>query len=246
MTRLSGAAVLGVFLSWSVALHAQDKDPIKEKLDKAKTVYEAERTKLREGLLMNLQKKEKTAREAGDKKLVDQVVAEQEKFESDGVMPTVIPTTEYQRQVRQSFRTVESAYKQAIKECLVAKKDDAAESLGKELEELEKQALGVSKIWIGPDTGNNKWTLKLEMLATDGTDFTGNFYYLEKDVVRHQAKIKGTIIKGAISFKTDNIVKNGGWQPIVVNGTMAGNRIEGSWATLKGGFKGALILDLQK
>ena len=38
MTRLSGAAVLGVFLSWSVALHAQDKDPIKEKLDKAKTV----------------------------------------------------------------------------------------------------------------------------------------------------------------------------------------------------------------
>ena len=51
----------------------------------------------------DLQKKEATARKAGDKKLVDQISVEQEKFESDGVLPKVVSTFEYQRQPGKCF-----------------------------------------------------------------------------------------------------------------------------------------------
>lgn len=208
MVRIVVCTLVFSFLIPVLALRAQD-DSIKEKLDKAKSGYEADLKKLQAGLVADLQKKEAAARKAGDKKLVDQVLAEQEKFESDGTLPKVVSTTEYQRQARQIFRTVEIAYKQAIKEYLVAKKDDVADALGKELEDLrdavdgKKAANAVLGQFRGQWTANVATGFRVEMQITmkdDKIQVSAGYYNNKNQLVGGFVGVDPAIKDGLLTF----------------------------------------------
>ena len=209
MTRIAIGALLFSYLMPALALQAQDRDAIKENLDKSKASYGTDLKKLQSGLVADLQKKEAAARKAGDKKLVDRVLAEQEKFESDGVLPKVVSTTEYQRQSKQLFRTVEIAYKQAIKEYLVSKKDDVADALGKELEDLrdaldgKKAANAVLGQFKGQWTANVATGFRVVMeigMKDDKIQVAANYYNNANQLVGSFVGVDPAIKDGLLTF----------------------------------------------
>ena len=83
-----------VFVALAVGLcpaRADDADAVKEKLFQAKKAYDGETQKFRAAVAELLDKREEDARKAGNKKLVDQVKGEREKFEKGGELPASVP-----------------------------------------------------------------------------------------------------------------------------------------------------------
>jgi hypothetical protein len=138
------------------------------------------------------------------------------KFESDGVLPKVVPTAEYKRQTKAVFRTVEVAYKQAIKDYLVAKKDDAAELVSKELEELRsavdgtKAAEDVLGHFKGQWTANVATGFRVEMqigLKDDKIQVTANYYNNKNQLVGNFVGVDPALKDGQLIFSQKFIQK---------------------------------------
>jgi len=130
--RLVSLFVLAALsVSLAPARGADDVEMIKEKLYQAKKEYDGEVRKFRKGVGEFLAKREETARNAGNKKLVDQVKAEQEAFEKLGELPAKLPST-LQDQLRNARIKLDKAYTTAIKAYVQAKEDAAAEAAEKE------------------------------------------------------------------------------------------------------------------
>src|SRR5262245_5536091 len=118
--------VVVAFFAGAAALAcAQDKDPIKEKLQAAKTAYDKETEQFQKQVADWLDKQEATARKAGDKKLLDQTKSDRQAFVDDGNLPTTLPAALKQKPV-QARKAMDTAYDAAVKAYTKAKKDDQA------------------------------------------------------------------------------------------------------------------------
>ena len=121
-------------LGFAIALttvHGAD-DPSTDKLSRAKAAYEADIEKYKTAAIAWFDRKEETARKAGDKKTVDQVKSERQAFDDNGKLPTSAPTS-MKNQITSARGALETAYKTAISEYIRAKRDDEAASVEKEL-----------------------------------------------------------------------------------------------------------------
>jgi hypothetical protein len=116
-----------------------DDDPIADKLFGARLDYHKETERLRLELLETLQKKEDAARESGSLNLVKRIKEESEHFHLSGVLPSVVPTARYTQGVKKAKGDLKQAIQAAVKEYLIAKKDDLASELEPELDELKKE-----------------------------------------------------------------------------------------------------------
>jgi Spy/CpxP family protein refolding chaperone len=229
------------------AAKSKESDATKAKLDKAKAAYESEAKKQREALIESFQKKEESAARAGDKSLRDQVRLQREKFSTKGDLPDVIPANEYRWRMKQAIAAMEAAYKQALKDYLIAKKDYDADLVDKELAEFKKKlpTFSTPEVWVGM-TGSGRTPAKLEIESMDGVNFTGRYFILFPDgTVKAQDRVDGKIEKGTISFKHVNTKQPGVLVPCVAVGAITANRIEGTWETIDGGGKGTFWLALE-
>jgi len=115
---------------------AADADPIRAKLDTAKKVYTEAIAMHGKELLDTLQKKDDEVRKAGNLQLVEQLKKEKTTFETEGELPTMVPSLAYLNKMRQSKRSLDTAFRQAIKECLVEKLDNKAAEIEVELKQV--------------------------------------------------------------------------------------------------------------
>jgi hypothetical protein len=229
------------------AAKAAPNDTIKVKLDKAKAAYEAEAKKQRDALVESFQKKEESAARAGDKKLRDQVRNERERFEAKNALPEVIPSGEYRWRMRQANMTLEAAYKSALKDYLIAKKDYDAEAIDKELAEFKKKTTtpATPEVWVGvTEFKMTRIPNRLEIVSVDGDSFSGQYYLLFADgTVKGRDRVDGKIEKGRISFRHVNA--DSGILPSVAVAVISGNRMEGTWEAIQGGNKGTFSMMLE-
>jgi hypothetical protein len=118
-----------------------DPDEIKNSLDRAKETYERELAAHRKDLLSTLEKAEDEARRNGNKKLVDQIIADREAFGQKEKLPKSIPTRFYTLKVRQSRRTLEAAFRQAVKDYTRTKQDAKAGLVEGELQDFQGHSI---------------------------------------------------------------------------------------------------------
>lgn len=132
-------AVLALSVS-AARLTANQDDPVKTKLDKAKAAFNAEFAKLERGLDDALEKAETAARKKGDKVALDRIKLERTTLELALVFPKSTPQAISQK-LSTARGTLESAYALAVKEYTKASKDDKAAEVQKELEQFKKAGI---------------------------------------------------------------------------------------------------------
>jgi hypothetical protein len=110
-------------------------EAVKEKLARAKQDYDASAQKFKKTVIDLLDKREDEARKSGSIKVVEQVKAERAAFEKSGEVPGMIPAAT-QDPIIAARTKLDTAYKNAVKEFLVLKLDDAVASIEKERNEF--------------------------------------------------------------------------------------------------------------
>ncbi len=184
MNRLS-SLLLGIFLVLLVAVdRGQAADPIREKLDKAKTTFDEGMKKAQVEAKKEFDDREAKARKVGKKELVDKILEERKAFEETGAL-TDNASPKLRKMVTAQRTAIEAAYDEAIKKYTMQKKDDLATAVVKEKEELQNKAvvLGAKVIphqkaaealhphvvlGVQPAFGNTKYVKMTEPLPAGG------------------------------------------------------------------------------
>jgi len=114
---------------------ADDLGTVKDKLYQAKKEYDGEARKFRKAVSDWLEKREEAARKAGNKKLLDQVKSEKEKYSSSGEIPSDCPKA-LLTQISTARTKLDKAYTAAVRDLVKLKEDSAAEAIEKEREKF--------------------------------------------------------------------------------------------------------------
>ncbi|QJX00075.1 hypothetical protein [Frigoriglobus tundricola] len=131
--------ILALLLGVTCAAAYDEKDPVKEKLFAAKVAYDKEMSAFRKAADEWLDKREEAARKAGDKKALGTVKADRKAFEEDGALPKTAPVAIQQISVT-ARKTLETAYSQAVKDYIKAKKDEEATAVEKDFATFKTDA----------------------------------------------------------------------------------------------------------
>lgn len=118
---------------------AADVDDVKEKLFEAKKEYDAETRKFRTAVNESLDKREDAARKAGDKKAVDQVKTDRERYEKSGELPRDTSKA-LLTQIGAARAKLDKAFATAVKDLIRMKEDTAAEAVEKEYGKFQTDA----------------------------------------------------------------------------------------------------------
>jgi hypothetical protein len=172
-------------------------DPITAKITAAKDAFYAERDKAEQALIVLLEKKEATAKQAGDIKTIEAVRAESEAFRNEGTIPKLVPLTTYDTAMNQARAKLENAYAAGIKAYTLADKITEAKELKKNLDEVlsvdkrplpKEDPFQVNSVWVRPD-------YKLVVTQRQGERFLAR--YTGK---RHDRIVSGTYKNGEVRW----------------------------------------------
>ncbi len=132
MPTLVRVLLLSAFVTIALCpARADDAELVRERLFQAKKEYDAESRKFRAAVGEALDKREEDARKAGNKKAVDQVKVERDRFEKTGEPPAMTPLAQL-TQIRAARTNLNKAYATAIKDYVRLKEDAAAEAAEQE------------------------------------------------------------------------------------------------------------------
>lgn len=106
---------------------ADDVETVKEKLFQAKKEYDGETRKFRTAVTEALDKREETARKAGDRKAVEAAKAERDRFDKNGELPASTPAAAL-TQMKAARANLARGYMAAVKDYVRLKEDAAAEA----------------------------------------------------------------------------------------------------------------------
>jgi len=123
---------------------AAEDDAVRKKLDDARATYDKEIEALAKAVTDWFDKREASARESGNKKLVEQIKAERETFVEKNSFAKVSPELRERRS--STRRRYEAALQSAIREYTRLKRDDDASTIEKELADFKLTAYSVSDI----------------------------------------------------------------------------------------------------
>jgi len=123
---------LSLALAVVVCAGAADLDPIRENIDQAKATFDEDMAKYNAAAEAYFAKRERAARDAGNRKLVDQIKVEQKAFAEWGDLPKT-GTLELKRIAADAQRVVTTAFRASVKEFVKEKKDKEADGAEKEL-----------------------------------------------------------------------------------------------------------------
>ena len=127
-----------VFVALAVGLcpaRADDVGDVKEKLFQAKKAYDAEAQKFRQAVAELLDQREEAARKAGNKKALDAVKAERDRFDKTGEPPATVPLV-IRQQITTARGKLDKSYSTAVKDYVRLKEDSAADAVEKERQEF--------------------------------------------------------------------------------------------------------------
>lgn len=128
-----------VSVVFACGLAADDKpNPIKARLDEARTALEKDNEKAKADLLAQLDMKLEAAQKAGDLALVKKLRAERDAFAEGDELPKTVSTMGYKAALKKSFGRMTAAFVQARKEYTQAGKIAEAEAVDAELAEFLK------------------------------------------------------------------------------------------------------------
>jgi hypothetical protein len=130
-------------------LTAADDDPIRQKLDAAKSAYDKEMARHHKAVVDWFEMREDAARRAGDKKALDQIKAERKVYDQQGELPASAPR-QLTAQAETARKNLDAAYEQAIKDYTRAKKDTEAAEV-----EAEYQLFRFAATPLGRTVGRN-------------------------------------------------------------------------------------------
>jgi hypothetical protein len=146
---------------------ADEAEEVKEKLSQAKKTYDDELQKFKQAVTELLDKRKDDARQAGNKKLVDQIKAEREAFNKDSTPPATL-TAAIRQQITTARANLDKAYTAAVKGHVRLKMDTAAEVVEKEQREFQL----TSALLFGKHT--HLTTLKPYNISTEQHGFEHN------------------------------------------------------------------------
>jgi hypothetical protein len=145
MLRQVTFILAALLLSTTSILSADDE--VKKKLDTARTAYKSELEKFRSAVNEWFDKRMDEARKDGNKKAVDQIKLERERFSTKGDLPQQTPGS--LSSMPKTARTrLESAFEAAIKEYTKAALDKQAAAIEAELAEFKKPDLSQNLVKI--------------------------------------------------------------------------------------------------
>lgn len=125
-----------VLLTVAVAAGAQDEqDPVKGRLEAARSDFAKTMTKVRDEYSRFLSTSEERARRRGDKELVDRIKRAREEFSRSEVVGTDAPVS-LQRRISAAVSKLEKAFDSAISDYTRSGNDEAANSLKTELRQM--------------------------------------------------------------------------------------------------------------
>lgn len=124
------AAALAVALV-ACSARAADVNDIKEKLFQAKKQYDEETRKFRTAVSDALDKREAAARKSGDKKALDAVKGDRDRYDKTGELPPDAPKAAL-AQVTAARGKLDKVYADAVRDLVKLKEDDAATAVEKE------------------------------------------------------------------------------------------------------------------
>ncbi|HWL08326.1 MAG TPA: hypothetical protein VNQ76_07975 [Planctomicrobium sp.] len=138
MLPARGLFVAFLWLTVSVATAADD--PIAAKLERARQQYDKSREDIKGKVNQFLDRKQESARKAGNLPLLSVIDEARSQFETAGAIPDDAPTS-YYRQACVAHTTLESAYEAAIKSYTQGGQLDEAKRLSDALEVLKNTGL---------------------------------------------------------------------------------------------------------
>jgi hypothetical protein len=246
MRRAQGIAVFVFCLAGAIA-SGQDEDAVASKLVAAKTAYEKDLGKAREGLVAELKKMAEVRRKAGNLSALEKVESDLKAFEEKGTLPktiSTISTRDYTDAVRVARIRMTTAYAAAVKEYTTAGKTDLAKATQASLDEFKKAkgagtdevpddgfAEGVKfvgtnlQVWASaekkkkPTVKGNEW--QFVVTKRSGNEFTAEGFggcQWEGTIVK--GVVKGTCTKAPQGLK--NIIGNNSLLLLFNNWTFAG------------------------
>jgi hypothetical protein len=189
--RFLFALLVGVLAVGLCYARADDAAMVKEKLFQAKKDYDVEAQNFKKAIADLFDKREDDARNAGNKKLVDQVKAERAAFEKTGEPPQTIPIA-IREQMTAARTKLDKAYATAVKEYLRLKLDDAAEATEKEQQEFHFSGA----ILIGKRTFVS--TLKPYDIKVWNNTFASNGTFNDGTVKVNKIKLNGESVPHSI------------------------------------------------
>jgi hypothetical protein len=144
MTHLMHLSCVSLVLVVIAMAHADDADPIADRLTRAKEKFDADMRKIRTSVLDGLTKEEDAARaKVNNKALVDKIQVERKAFEEKGELPSkVLPSIA--QQASDARKAVDAAYKTAIREYTAKKQDAAATAVEKQLLDFRNNPIGLT------------------------------------------------------------------------------------------------------
>jgi hypothetical protein len=211
-----------------------DDDPIRDKLDKAKTAFDDAVEKYQKKVHDGLDKAEETAHKAGNKDRVDKIQAEREAFEnSDDDLPkSVVLAKEYKRDEDAARAILDLAYEAAAVEYLKEKKDAKAEGVADDRKKFQEghptDAFKVGSVWKGKAV--QVWIGHPEALRTDCS-----LTVLERDDKTFKATVEelgytlevhGTIVRGVIRWKAKDVKAIKGGPEYDTGGKLTGTGVD--------------------
>jgi hypothetical protein len=132
----------------SVPLHADEPDPIRKEVDKARAARAEAEAKAAAGLNAALDEAIKTVAGLGDLDGVKTLQAEKKAFQESGKLPESlkirIAASEYQKAIKAAQATLEKTYEQAIKDATKALKIEQAEAFRTEMKALQPSRTGIA------------------------------------------------------------------------------------------------------
>ncbi|WP_020470659.1 NPCBM/NEW2 domain-containing protein [Zavarzinella formosa] len=126
---------IALLLVFGQAARSDEAEDVKEKLERAKRVYDGQLKDFKKAVTDLFDKKEDTVRKAGDKKALDDLKAQRKAFDELGESPATLPMS-VKSELTTARTTLDKAYQSAIKEYIKLKLDDAAEKTEKEYEQF--------------------------------------------------------------------------------------------------------------
>jgi len=216
MNRLVGLSVFCLTLIGMTGVRADD-DPIREKLDQARTAYDSEIEKYRAAVTAFMDAREEAARRDPNKRLVDQIKAERQAFGEKGEVPKTLPSATKSELVTARI-TLESAYKTAVKEYTRTKQDEKASVVEKELADFSKVEAVVVEVPPGPFQAKSVWvsdnpTRTFTVLERKGDAFRATCLIEDK----HEFEVAGTVRDGKVVWFLKDVH--------IIRGTAAGDNI---------------------
>jgi hypothetical protein len=207
MVKLLIAAVCLFLIQTAGRAEEPAADPIVAKITAAKDTFYAERDKAEQALIVLLEKKEASAKQAGDLKVIEAVRAESDAFRKEGILPKLVPLTVYEAAMKLARTKLENNYLAAIKDYIKQDKLDEAKILQTALDELRagpkknlvpNDPFPAKSVWVSEQGGEDSSVLTVLQRKED--KFEGQITSQKVDRL-----IFGTVSNGKVSWDAKDV-----------------------------------------